>query len=156
MNAGPGRAVVRTIIALVAAAGLGVDAYVHFDLADTYDVIRTSTLSQGDLFRAEGVAAVLAALAVVVRPRRYTAAFAFLVAASALAAVLVYRYVNVGPWGPIPSMYEPVWYPQKTQATWAEAMATLAATATIVVLHLERRKSRPRRPDASLAPAASN
>jgi hypothetical protein len=53
-------------------------------------------------------------------------------------------------------MYEPVWYPQKTQATWAEAMATLAATATIVVLHLERRKSRPRQPYASLAPAASN
>ena len=40
--------------------------------------------------------AVIAAVALLVRPRRYTAAFAFLVAAAGTAAVVVYRYVAVG------------------------------------------------------------
>jgi hypothetical protein len=128
----------RAAAAIVAAAGFAVDAYVHFDLAPTYDAIRTSTLSQGDLFRAEGVAAILAALAVLVRPRRYTAAFAFVVAASALAAVLVYRYRDLGSFGPIPSMYEPVWYAEKTQAAWAETAAS-AASAVLLVFSFVRR-----------------
>jgi hypothetical protein len=130
----------RTALALVTAAGLGYDAYVHFDLAPTYDAIRTSSLSQGDLFRTEGVLAVLAAVAVFVRPRRYTAAAAFLVAGSALAAVLVYRYVDVGAIGPVPSMYEPAWYPEKSHAAWAEALAAVAAAALLVVVHLDRRR----------------
>jgi membrane protein implicated in regulation of membrane protease activity len=135
------RRVARITLALGVAAGLGYDAYVHFHLATTYDVIRTSTLSQGDLFRAEGALAVIAAVAVLVRPRRYTAGSAFVVAASALAAVLVYRYVDVGRVGPVPSMYEPAWYPEKTRAAWAEAIAALAAAALLTLQQLERRRA---------------
>jgi hypothetical protein len=149
MNAALNRTIVRTSLSVVAAVGLGIDAYVHFDLAPTYDVIKTSTLSQGDLFRAEGVVAILTAVALLVRPRRYTAALAFAVAGSALAAALVYRYVNVGSIGPIPSMYEPAWYPEKVRATWAEGIATVASLAVLVLVHL--RTSRPRRADAALA-----
>jgi hypothetical protein len=142
--------VVRVVAILTVVVGLGVDAYVHFDLAPTYDAIKSSTLSQGDLFRAEGVAAVLAALAVVVRSRRWTAALAFLVAAGGLTAVLVYRYVNVGAVGPLPSMYEPVWYTEKTQSAWAEAAATLASVVLFVALHV-----RSRQPAAAGASASS-
>jgi hypothetical protein len=124
--------VTRLVLCVVAAAGLIVDAYVHFDLASNYDAIKTSTLSQGDLFRAEAVVAIIAAIAVVVRPRRYTAAVALVVAASGLAALLVYRYNNISAIGPIPAMYEPVWFTEKTVTAVAEAVATLAAALALV------------------------
>ena len=79
--------VIRIALIVVVVAGLTVDAYVHFDLASNYRLIKTSTLSQADLFRAEGAVAIIAALWLVVRPRRYTAAIAALVAGSALLVV---------------------------------------------------------------------
>jgi hypothetical protein len=136
-----GRAAVRLGLALVAAAGLAIQAYVHFDLASQYDVIKSSVLSQGDLFRAEATVAVIAAAAVLLRPRRYTAAFAFVVAAAGLIAVLVYQYVNVGAFGPIPNMYDPIWFPKKTLSAWAEGIAAVAALALFAMLHAEARRT---------------
>ena len=55
-------------------------------------------------------------------PRRRPAAAALvaaLVAASALAAVVASRYVDLGPIGPLPDLYEPVWYPEKVVAATA-------------------------------------
>jgi hypothetical protein len=135
------RSVVRLGLALVAAAGLAIQAYVHFDLASEYDVIKSSVLSQGDLFRAEAIVAVIAAVAVLLRPRRYTAAFAFVVAAAGMAAVLVYAYVNVGAFGPIPNMYDPIWFPKKTLSVWAEGIAAVAALALFAMLHAEARRA---------------
>jgi len=132
----------RLGLIFVAVAGLAVDAYVHFDLASGYAAVRTSTLSQADLFRAEGVAAIVAAVGLIVRPRRYTAAFAFLVAAAGTAAVLVYRYVDVGAFGPFPNMYEPIWYTKKTVSAWAEGIAAVAALALLVVLQVRSRTVR--------------
>lgn len=126
----------RVALSVIVAAGLAVDAYVHFDLASNYDVIKTSTLSQGDLFRAEGVVAILAAVAILARPRRYTAAIAFAVAASGLTALLVYRYDNIGAIGPVPGMYEPVWFARKTVAAIAEAVATASALLLFVFAHV--------------------
>ncbi len=114
------------LLRLVTAAGLAVDAYVHADLAANYDGI-TATVSQGTLFRAEAGAASLAALLVLVAGRRAAFALAALVAASALAAILLYRYENVGPLGPFPNMYEPVWFTEKTVAAVVEAVAAVAA-----------------------------
>ncbi len=130
---------VRVILTAIVVLGLAVDSYVHFDLAANYDANKTSTLSQGDLFRAEGIVAALAALALLVRPRRYTALIAFGVAAAGLGAVLVYRYVQVKAFGPFPAMYEPAWYPEKTQSAYAEGAATVAAAAVFVLLHTRRR-----------------
>jgi hypothetical protein len=128
-------------LALIAAAGLAIDAYVHLDLASTFDPVKTSTLSEGDLFRAEAVAAILAAAAVLLRPRRYTAAIAFVVAAAGTAAVLVYQYVDIGAFGPFPDMYDPLWYPEKTASAIGEGIAALAALALFVVLHLAARQT---------------
>jgi hypothetical protein len=135
------RLAAQVICTLVTAAGLAMDAYVHLDLADTYDAAHTSVLSQGDLFRVEAALAIVATLGILLRPRRYTAAFAFLVAAGGFGAVLLYRYVDVGGIGPIPSMYEPIWYPEKTQSAWAEAIA--AATAIVLLATLWNRAKRP-------------
>jgi hypothetical protein len=136
-----GRSAVRWGLAVVAATGLAIDAYVHLSLASEYDVIKSSVLSQGDLFRAEAIVAIIAAAAVLLRPRRYTAAFAFVVAAAGTAAVLVYAYVNVGAFGPIPNMYDPIWFPKKTLSVWAEGIAAVAALALFVMLHAEARRS---------------
>jgi hypothetical protein len=114
-------------IGLVVAAGLIVDAVVHFRLAPDYQLAAPAGIGQGNLFRVAAVAAILAALWVLVRPSRLSFAVAFLVAAGALAAVLLYRYVDVPALGPIPSMYEPLWFPEKTASAVAEAVAAVAA-----------------------------
>jgi hypothetical protein len=61
------------------------------------------------------------------RPRRYTAALAALVAGTGAAALIVYRCWNVRSFGPIPRMYEPVWFTEKTTAAVAEIAATFVA-----------------------------
>jgi hypothetical protein len=88
---------------VLVAAGLAIDAYVHLDLAADYDA-NAAALSQGDLFRVEGVAAAVAGLLVLLVRARAAALVAFLVAAGGVAAVLLYQYVNVGPFGPFPNM----------------------------------------------------
>lgn len=130
----PRLAAVWTLLALrvLTAAGLALDAYIHADLAGTYDPVR-HTISQGTLFRIEAGAAAFAALLIVVTAQRAAWAVAFLVAASALGAILLYRYVNVGNLGPLPNMYEPIWFPKKTTAAVAEGVATVTALAGLVL-----------------------
>jgi hypothetical protein len=127
------RLIVRTLLIVIVVAGLAIDAYVHFDLANAYKGVKTSTLSQADLFRAEGVVAILAALLLIVRPRRYSAAVAAVVAGAGVLAVLLYRYYDLGRFGPIPAMYDPIWYTEKTISAIAEGAAFLAAVLLLVV-----------------------
>jgi hypothetical protein len=109
------------------AAALGVDAVVHWQNAPAYDAVK-ATLSQGELFRAEAVVAVAVGLGVLIRPRRSSWVAALLVAGSALAAVLLYRYVDVGSLGPLPDMYENTWQvPGKLLSAYAEAAAVVLA-----------------------------
>jgi hypothetical protein len=112
---------------------LAIDAFVHADLAGRYDPIRQS-ISQGNLFRIEAAVAALAALLIVAIARRETYAFAFVVAASALGAIVLYRYINVGTLGPLPNMYEPVWFTEKVVATVAEAVTVVAAIGGLGLL----------------------
>jgi hypothetical protein len=133
----------RLALALIAAAGLAIDAYVHFDLASTYSPIKSSVLNQGELFLGEASVAVVAGAAVLLRPRRYTAAFAFLVAAAGTAAVLVYAYVDIGAFGPFPDMYDPVWYGEKTLSVVGEAVGAVAALALFLMLHAKARRVDP-------------
>jgi hypothetical protein len=125
-------------LALVTAGALAVDAFVHADLASSYDSVKAS-VSQGDLFRVEAAAAALAALVLLAAHRRPAAwLFAFLVTAGGLGAVLLYRYVDVGAFGPLPNMYEPFWYPEKTASAIAEAVG--AGTALVGLLLAWRRR----------------
>jgi hypothetical protein len=130
------RQAMRLALTVIVVVGLAIDAYVHFHLASAFKHNKTSTLSETDLFRAEAVAAIVAAVALLLRPRRYTAAFAFLVAAAGTVAVIVYRYVNIGAFGPIPNMYDPYWAPaEKTLSLVAEAVAALAALALLAMFY---------------------
>jgi hypothetical protein len=47
---------------------------------------------------------------------------------------LLYRYNDIGQLGPIPSMYEPIWYTKKTVAAFAEGAALIAAVLLLWVL----------------------
>ena len=119
---------------LLAVVGLVVDAIVHFDLASAFADVKTSTISQADIFRIESVVALIVAAALLVRPRRSTAAAVFVVAASAAVAVVLYRYVDVGKIGPIPNMYDPYWAPAgKWLSAVAEIVAALASGALLAV-----------------------
>jgi hypothetical protein len=109
------------------AAGLGVDAVIHLQLAAQYQLAAPGGIGQGNLFRMQATAAALAALWVLVRGSRLASLSAAAIAASALVAVLLYRYVDVPALGPLPSMYEPLWFAQKTATAVAEAVALLAA-----------------------------
>jgi hypothetical protein len=109
------------------AAALAIDAAVHLQNASGYDAVK-ATVSQGALFRVEAGVAIAAALLVLVWPRRASWVVALLVAVSALGAVLLYRYVDVGQLGPLPNMYENTWQvPGKLLSAWAEGAAVVLA-----------------------------
>jgi hypothetical protein len=133
---------IQWALTAVVVAGLAVDAFVHFDLASAFQNVKSSVLNEAELFRAEATVAVVAAVAVLVRPGRYTAAFAFLVAAAGTVAVVLYRYVDVGGFGPVPNMYDPFWAPaEKTLSAVAEGLAALAALALFLVFRSRTRPS---------------
>jgi hypothetical protein len=130
-------------LTLLAVVGLVVDAIVHLDLASEFASVKTSTISQADIFRIESVVALIVAAALLVRPRRETAIAAFVVAASAAVAVVRYRYVDVGKIGPIPNMYDPYWQPVgKWLSAVAEIVAAVASAALIGVLTPSRGRER--------------
>jgi heme A synthase len=134
---------VSTALRVIAAAGLAFDARIHFKLASTYDAIKSSTISQGDLFRIEAVSAVIAAVAILVFARPLAGLAAAAVAGGGLVPLLVYRYYDIGSIGPLPPMYEPAWYPDKTNTAWAQAIATVAALVFVVIAVRKSRRKEP-------------
>jgi hypothetical protein len=124
------------VLRLVVVAGLAVDVYVHLHLAAGYDA-NTAVISEGALFRVEAGVAGLAAVLVLLTRAQVGVVVAFLVAAGGVGAVLLYEYVDVGAVGPLPNMYEPLSYPEKTYSLIAEAIAALAALA-LLALHRAR------------------
>jgi hypothetical protein len=112
-------------LAVVIAIGLAYDAKVHLHLAGGYDAIG-STVTQGGLFRVEAALALATALAVLLLDGPLAWAAAGLTGLAGLGAVLLYRYVDVGAIGPIPNMYEPTWYAEKTRSAIAEGGVAVA------------------------------
>ena len=127
----------RRTLSLITAAGLGVDAYVHWQLAPGFDTLTGAAsphFSQGQLFRLEAVLAVIAILLVLLLTRnRLGALVAFLIAVGGLCAVLLYAFIDVGGFGPLPDMYDPIWYTEKTISVVAEAVAAVAALCLLLM-----------------------
>jgi hypothetical protein len=130
------RTVLWTLLRIVVIAGLAYDVYAHWHLAPNFDGREGNgkpvSISQGELFRVEAVLALAALVLVSVVHRRWTALLAFVVAVGGVAAVLVYRYVDVGAVGPLPNMYDPLWYAEKTWSAIAEGAAALAAALLVL------------------------
>lgn len=129
------------VLRVLVAAGLVVDAIVHLRLASGYQLGQPGGIGQGNLFRIEAVVALLVALYVLVRGSRTAFLVAAVVGLSALVAVVLYRYVNVPSLGPIPTMYEPVWFFQKSLSAVAEAFAGIIALGGVARVHARTRAS---------------
>jgi len=132
------RSPVNLVLSLLVAAGLAVDAVVHVRLAANYQLAQPAGIGQGNMFRIAAVFAVLSAVYVLVRGSRPAFAVAAVVGLSALAAVVLYRYVQVPALGPIPTMYEPVWFFQKTLSAVAEAAAGVLALVGLATVRRRR------------------
>jgi hypothetical protein len=131
------------LLRVLVAAGLATDAIVHWQFAP--DMAPGPHSSGGipgdDLFRAQAIAAAVAGILVLVWARRWTYALAFLVAASAVGALLLYYSVDFGRLGPLPRMYDPSWYGKKTISLVGEGVATLAALAGFFTVRRSGRRS---------------
>ena len=121
------------------AAALVVAAVVHLRLAGGYQLAAPGGIGMGNLFRIQAVTALLLALAVLVIGSRVVYAGAFVVALSSVVAVVLYRYVDIPAVGPLPAMYEPAWYLEKSVSAVAEGLATITAAAGF--LHASRSRS---------------
>jgi hypothetical protein len=126
------RSRVSLVLAVLTALGLLYDAKVHLQLADDYDAVG-SAVTQGALFRVEAIVAIAVAVAVLVTDRWAVWVAAGLTGLAGVGAVLLYRYVDVGAIGPIPNMYEPVWFGEKLRSAYAEG-----AVAALALLRLVR------------------
>jgi hypothetical protein len=116
------------LLRVLTAAALIFDAVIHLRDARFYDANTTALLSQGQLFRVQAGVAIVVAVAILAWPRRLVWAIAFLVAASAVGAVVLYTYVNVGSLAGLPNMYEPSWGPPgKALSAFAEGAGALLA-----------------------------
>ena len=124
----PAKLALRGLTALA----LLVDAVVHVHLAPGYQLSAPSGIGAGNLFRIEAAVALAAAILVLIRGNRMSYAVAFLVAVSALAAVVMYRYVDIPALGPLPAMYEPVWFFEKSLSAVAEAIGAIVAAAALL------------------------
>lgn len=122
------------LLRLLVAAGLAADAIVHWEFAPDMAGVEGGSIGGDDLFRAQAIVAAVMGVLILAWARRWTYALAFLVAGSAFGALLLYYFVDVGALGPLPEMYEPVWYKEKTISAVGEGIATLAALIGIFVV----------------------
>lgn len=128
------------LLAVITAALLGVDAFVHLRYAANYDGFKSSVMSEGTLFRIQAVVAIVVAVLLLIWPRVITWLLSLLVAGSAVIAVTLYTYVDVGQLGPLPNLYENTWQPAgKVPSAVAEAAAALISIVGLV-LALRRRR----------------
>lgn len=117
---------------ILTAVALFIDAGVHLLLAPGHQDAPPGVISQGTLFLLEAAAALIVGVWVLVRGSRASYAAALVVAFTAFAAVMLYRYVDIPAFGPFPAMYDPVWFFSKSLSAVAEAAGSLLALAGLV------------------------
>ncbi|MGC4958014.1 hypothetical protein ACLQ2P_32870 [Actinomadura citrea] len=127
------------ILRLIVAAGLAADAIVHWKFAPDMAFVQGGSIDGDLLFRVQAAVAGVVAVIVLTYAARWAYALAFLVAAGAAGAVVLYYYVDVGALGPLPDMHEPVWYLEKTISLAGEGGAALAALVGVFAAGRGRR-----------------
>lgn len=121
------RSSVEGALRLAVLAALLVDAVVHLRLAGDYQLGYPQGVGGGTLFRLAAASALVVAVALLLTGRRLAYLAAALVLAGACTAAVLYTYVDVPAIGPIPSLYEPVWYRDKVLSAAVEAAGALLA-----------------------------
>lgn len=111
------------------AIALVVNAIIHFQLAAPFDAIVGTLVSQGTLFRIQGVVDIAAAILILVLPRWWTAALAAVVAVGGLALLVISVIVPLDlQFIGFPVIFEPVWYSDKVIAAISQAIALVGGT----------------------------
>ena len=127
----------RWVLTLITLTGLGIDAYVHWDVAHNYIGLPSpSFITEYGLFKFEAALALVTLLALLVRPNRLTAGLAAAVLLGGAAPVLVYYQYHVGKIGPLPDMSDHTWYPrpEKALSVIAELAGGVTALGLVAVL----------------------
>ncbi|WP_394771410.1 hypothetical protein [Lacisediminihabitans sp.] len=130
---GAGSRAADVVLRLLVTASLATDAVVHILLAPGYQLANPGGIGQGNLFYLESASAIAVALYVLIRGSRPAYLLALAITASALAAVLLSSLVRLPAIGPIPSMYEPIWFFEKTLTAVAEAVGAVLALVGLIV-----------------------
>lgn len=144
------KALARWGLILVALVGLGIDAYTHLDLAHLYTGNTTGTVNEGVLFQIEAGLAIAIGLWLLVRPGVLSIIATLLITGGGAAALVVYRYYDIGKIGPIPNMHEPIWFAEKEWSLFGELLA-LAATLVLLALAAAERRHGHRRVGSAVA-----
>ena len=125
---------------VVVATALAVSGVVHLDLAGSYDRIGAE-VTVGALFRVQALLALLVAAWLLARRRgRAPLLAAGAVGLASALAVVLSVYVRLPALGPLPELYEPVWYPEKVLSA---VVAALVAAGALLLLGRERRHRLP-------------
>jgi hypothetical protein len=129
------------VLRVLTVAALAISAYVHLHLAHLYTTLG-DTITQGDLFRVQGVVAAAVAVWLLVTGQRLAWWAAGIVGAASFAAVMVYRYENIGAIGPIPNMHDASWQPSPDKMLSAVAEAAVVVLVLIWWVAVDRRYDR--------------
>lgn len=125
---------------VLGALALGFSAYLHVRIAsERPPLFADGQVTLSGLFVAQAVAATLVTLWVLARGDRLAWLAFALVALSSLAALVLSVYVQIPSVGPLPVIYEPIWYLDKYLAAGA---AAIAAVVALVALATTRRPDR--------------
>ena len=116
---------------LLGTACLAVSAYTHLHLAPVYDFGPPITL--GQLFVAQGVISGVLGLWLLLRDDRPAWLLAGALMAASAAAVLVSDRVQIPAFGPLPGIYEPVWYPEKVVSAVSEVAFLVVLMARFIL-----------------------
>jgi len=132
------------VLRVLAAAALGISAYVHLHLASRYAY--PGTINGEDLFRAQGIVAAVVAVALLVTGNRWVWLAAAAIGLASFVAVMLYRYVDVGAIGPLPNMYDSTWQPlpEKLLSAIAEAAVPVLWLLDLAVARSVKKRPTPR------------
>jgi hypothetical protein len=117
----------RWVLRFAALAALATSGYIHLNLASRYSF--GPAITQGQLFIIQGVVAILIGLWLVIRDSWPSWVAAALLMASSCAAVVISTVHQIPAIGPLPSLYEPVWYTEKTISAFVEGAFVLLVLA---------------------------
>ena len=123
---------VARVVVLLAIA---ISAYTHLRLASDYDHPAGGSFTQGTLFKVQAVVALLIAITLAIRANINGWANATLLLLGSFAAVLFYRYGNLGQFLFLPDMRDKTWSSRdnlKVISTFAEGGGGLIALAALI------------------------
>lgn len=132
---------VEWVVRALVVTALAVEAGLHLHLAEAMQLAAPAGIGGGTLFRAQAGIALVAGVLLLATGSRLGYLLAGVAALSALVPVLLYSFVNVPALGPIPSLYDPTWYPAKIATVIAEVVAVVLCVVGFVLAG--RRRSVP-------------